>query len=186
MLTPSTPSLRYRLSIHSGVATLRPRDNSAPSDETRPYNPGEAAGVYKNSKVLAERLVERYVAERGLPAIIVNPSTPIGPGDVKPTPTGKVVLDAARGRIPAFIDTGINIVHVDDVAAGHLAAAARGMVGERFVLGGQMTGELLHLVFGETTEFISLDPWPSSNIGNGVLSFAISCKIITRLTGILS
>jgi dihydroflavonol-4-reductase len=126
-----------RIVYTSSVATLRPHDDTTPSDESRPYKPGEAAGVYKNSKVLAERLVEQYVAERGLPAVIVNPSTPIGPGDVKPTPTGKVVLEAARGRIPAFVDTGVNIVHVDDCAAGHLGAAAHGIVGERYVLGGQ-------------------------------------------------
>jgi nucleoside-diphosphate-sugar epimerase len=87
--------------------------------------------------VAAERLVERMAAERGLPVVIVNPSTPIGPGDIKPTPTGRMVLEAAQGKIPAFVDTGLNLVHVDDVAEGHLAALERGRIGERYVLGGQ-------------------------------------------------
>jgi len=77
------------------------------------------------------------VAERKLPAVIVNPSTPIGPCDVKPTPTGRIIVEAARGRIPAFIDTGLNLVNVDDVADGHLAALRRGKLGERYILGGQ-------------------------------------------------
>jgi len=77
------------------------------------------------------------VAERGLPAVIVNPSTPIGPCDVRPTPTGRIIIEAARGRIPAFIDTGLNLVHVDDVASGHLAALHHGKIGERYILGGQ-------------------------------------------------
>jgi dihydroflavonol-4-reductase len=72
-----------------------------------------------------------------LPAVIVNPSTPIGPRDVKPTPTGRIIVEAASGRMPAFVDTGLNLVHVDDVAAGHLAALARGTIGERYILGGE-------------------------------------------------
>ena len=109
----------------------------APSDETKPLDEHKAIGVYKRSKVAAERLVEKMVAEHGLPAVIVNPSTPIGPRDVKPTPTGRIVVEAARGRMPGFVDTGLNLVHVDDVADGHLAALARGKIGERYILGGQ-------------------------------------------------
>ena len=85
---------------------------------------------------LAEQLVEKMVAQ-GLPADIVNPSTPIGPRDVKPTPTGRMIFEAAAGRMPAFVDTGLNMVHVDDVAAGHIAALTRGRTGERYILGGQ-------------------------------------------------
>jgi len=77
------------------------------------------------------------VRDDGLPAVIVSPSTPIGPRDIKPTPTGRVIVEAALGKIPAFIDTGLNLVHVDDVAAGHLLALERGRVGESYVLGGQ-------------------------------------------------
>ena len=120
----------------SSVAPLR-IPPGAPADETGPLAPEEATGAYKRSKVVAERLVERLVAERGLPAVIVSPSTPIGPRDVKPTPTGRVIVEAANGRVPAFVDTGLNLVHVDDVAAGHLLAMDRGRVGERYILGGQ-------------------------------------------------
>ena len=72
-----------------------------------------------------------------LPAIIVNPTTPIGPRDIKPTPTGRIMVEAASGRIPAFVDTGLNFAHVDDVAEGHLLAFERGRIGERYILGGE-------------------------------------------------
>ena len=125
-----------RIVYTSSVATLRPLDG-APADETRPATPEQAVGAYKRSKVVAERLVEELVATRGLPAVIVSPSTPIGPGDVKPTPTGRIIVEAASGRMPAYVDSGLNLVHVDDVAAGHLLAMAHGKVGERYILGGQ-------------------------------------------------
>jgi dihydroflavonol-4-reductase len=125
-----------RVVYTSSVATLRP-DPAGPADETRPAQPEEAIGAYKRSKVIAERLIERMVAEDGLPAVIVNPSTPIGPRDVKPTPTGRIIVEAANGRMPAFVDSGLNLVHVDDVARGHLAALEHGRIGERYVLGGQ-------------------------------------------------
>jgi dihydroflavonol-4-reductase len=125
-----------RIVYTSSVATLKiPDDGSA--DETMPLPDGGGIGTYKRSKVAAERLVEAMVAERGLPVVIVNPSTPIGPRDVKPTPTGRIIIEAATGRMPAFLDTGLNLVHVDDVAAGHLLALRRGRVGERYILGGE-------------------------------------------------
>ena len=126
-----------RIVYTSSVATLRAGDASTSVDETSPLDEGEGVGAYKRSKVVAERLVERLVADRGLPAVIVNPSTPIGPRDVKPTPTGRIVVEAASGRIPAFVDTGLNLVHVDDVARGHLLALEKGVIGERYILGGQ-------------------------------------------------
>lgn len=125
-----------RVVYTSSVATLLP-DPAGPADETRAATPQQATGAYKRSKVVAERLVERMVAERGLPAVIVNPSTPIGPRDVRPTPTGRIVVEAASGKMPAFVDSGLNLVHVDDVAEGHLLAAAKGKVGERYILGGE-------------------------------------------------
>ena len=112
----------------SSVATLKPVAGG-PADETSRLQEKDAIGAYKRSKVAAERLVERMVAEQALPAVIVNPSTPIGPNDVRPTPTGRVIVEAAMGRIPAFVDTGLNLVHVDDVAEGHIAALERGRVG---------------------------------------------------------
>ena len=126
-----------RIVYTSSVATLRAPDQPTPIDETAPLAEGEGIGAYKESKVAAERLVERLVAERSLPAVIVMPSTPIGPRDIKPTPTGRIVVEAAMGRIPAFVDTGLNLVHVDDVAAGHVLAMENGRVGERYILGGQ-------------------------------------------------
>ena len=124
-----------RIVYTSSVATLLP-DPAGAADETRAATPDTVVGAYKRSKVVAERLVEDMVA-RGLPAIVVNPSTPIGPRDVKPTPTGRIIVEAASGRMPAFVDSGLNLVHVDDVAAGHLAAMDRGRVGERYILGGE-------------------------------------------------
>ncbi|MGI9168861.1 MAG: hopanoid-associated sugar epimerase [Caulobacteraceae bacterium] len=121
----------------SSVATLRAAGAATSIDEDSPLDDGEGIGVYKQSKVAAERLVERMVAERGLPAVIVNPSTPLGPRDVKPTPTVRSVGEAASGRIPAFVDTGLNLVHVDDVASGHVLAMEKGRIGERYILGGQ-------------------------------------------------
>jgi hopanoid-associated sugar epimerase len=126
-----------RIVYTSSVATLRAADAGTNVDESAPLAPGEAVGAYKESKVVAERLVERMVADQGLPAVIVNPSTPIGPRDIKPTPTGRILVEAAQGRIPAFIDTGLNLVHVDDVARGHLLAMEKGVVGRRYILGGQ-------------------------------------------------
>jgi dihydroflavonol-4-reductase len=124
-----------RIVYTSSVATLAPRRDGAPADERDRLAEGEAIGAYKRSKIAAERLVEDETG-RGLPAVIVNPSTPIGPRDGRPTPTGRILIEAARGRMPAFVDTGLNLVHVDDVAAGHLAALSRGKIGERYILGG--------------------------------------------------
>jgi dihydroflavonol-4-reductase len=126
-----------RIVYTSSVATLAPRPGGDPSDERWPLAESEAISAYKRSKVAAERMVEAMVAEQQLPVVIVNPSAPIGPRDVRPTPTGRIIIEAACGRMPAFIDTGLNLVHVDDVAAGHLAALRHGRNGERYVLGGQ-------------------------------------------------
>lgn len=126
-----------RIVYCSSVATLKLNEAGRPVDETSPNTPDHAIGAYKKSKTIAERLVERMVAEQGLPAVIVNPSTPIGPRDIKPTPTGRIIVEAANGKMPGYVDTGLNLVHVDDVAAGHLAAMDRGRIGERYILGGQ-------------------------------------------------
>jgi dihydroflavonol-4-reductase len=139
-----------RVVYTSSVATLKLREDGSPAEETVPLSEEEAIGAYKRSKVAAERLVERMIGD-GLPAIIVNPSTPIGPRDLRPTPTGRLILEAASGRMPAFIDTGLNLVHVDDVAQGHLAALTRGQIGERYILGGEnmtlaaLLGRIAHL-----------------------------------------
>jgi dihydroflavonol-4-reductase len=126
-----------RIVYTSSVATLALREDGKPADETEGLTPGQAVGAYKQSKVAAERVVELMVAEKGLPAVIVHPTAPLGPGDVKPTPTGRMVVRAAAGGMPAFVDTGLNLVHVDDVAAGHVAALRGGQIGERYILGGE-------------------------------------------------
>ncbi len=138
-----------RIVYTSSVATLLP-DPAGPADETRAATPDTVVGAYKRSKVEAERLVEAMIAAQGLPAVIVNPSTPIGPGDVRPTPTGRIVVEAANGRMPAFVDSGLNQVHVDDVATGHLRAMAQGRIGERYILGGAdvTLAELLAAIAG--------------------------------------
>ena len=125
-----------RLVYTSSVATLRP-DDHGPADETRMATAEQAVGAYKRSKVEAERIVDAAVVNDGLPAVLVLPSTPIGPRDVRPTPTGRIVVEAASGRMPAFVDSGLNLVHVDDVAEGHVLALQHGRIGERYILGGQ-------------------------------------------------
>jgi dihydroflavonol-4-reductase len=125
-----------RVVYTSSVGTIGLPADGSPGQEDTPVALTDMLGHYKRSKYLAEQLV-CDAARSGTPVVIVNPSTPVGPGDVKPTPTGQMVLDAACGRTPAYVDTGLNIVHVDDVAAGHLLAFHRGRAGERYILGGQ-------------------------------------------------
>ena len=140
-----------RIVYTSSVATIGIPLDGSPGEERTPAALSDMIGHYKRSKYLAEE-VARDAARTGLPVIIVNPSTPVGPGDIKPTPTGQLVLDAARGRMPAYVDTGLNVVHVDDVAAGHLLAFERGTAGERYILGGEdMTLQtILQLIAGLT------------------------------------
>ncbi|HVB35160.1 MAG TPA: hopanoid-associated sugar epimerase [Patescibacteria group bacterium] len=118
----------------STVATIAvPRPGPLPSEATQ-ARLDEMIGHYKRSKFLAEQEALR-AAQGGFPVVIVNPTTPVGPGDAKPTPTGRIIVDFLRGRMPAYVDTGLNLVAVEDVAAGHLLAAERGKPGERYILG---------------------------------------------------
>ncbi len=123
-----------RIVYTSSVAALKPLHGIA-VDETSRHSERTVIGAYKRSKLVAERLVERLAGE-GLPVVIVSPSTPIGPRDVKPTPTGRIIVQAANGGMPAFVDTGLNLVHVDDVAQGHLLALDKGRTGQVYILGG--------------------------------------------------
>jgi dihydroflavonol-4-reductase len=169
-----------RIVYTSSVATIGLPADGSPGQEDTPVTLGDMVGHYKRSKFLAEQ-VAREAARAGAPVVIVNPSTPIGPGDVKPTPTGQVVLDAAAGRTPAFIDTGLNIVHVDDVAAGHLLALERGRIGERYILGGQdMT---LREILGEIARLVGRSP-PRVRLPRAlVLPIAYAAEAVARITG---
>jgi dihydroflavonol-4-reductase len=158
-----------RVVYTSSVATLKlgaaDQGVTEPVDETARATEAQTIGVYKRSKVAAERVVEELVARRGLPAVIVNPSTPIGPRDVKPTPTGRIIVEAAQGKIPAFVDTGLNLVHVDDVAEGHLLALEAGRIGERYILGGDDVPlrEMLAIIArrtGRRAPTLQLPRWP--------------------------
>lgn len=170
-----------RVVYTSSVATLAVRMDGTSVDETFPLDEHKAIGAYKRSKVAAERLVERMIAEQSLPAVIVNPSTPIGPRDVKPTPTGRIIVDAARGRIPAFVDTGLNLVHVDDVAQGHVAALERGKVGERYILGGQNVhlSDMLAAIAG----LLGRRPPRIRMPRSAIVPLAVTAETIARFTG---
>ncbi len=121
----------------SSVAALGLVGDGTPGTESTPVHPEAIVGAYKQSKYLAEQAVRALVRDEGVPAVIVNPTAPVGPRDVKPTPTGRMVLDTAAGRMPAYVDTGLNLVHVDDVAEGHVLALERGRLGEAYILGGE-------------------------------------------------
>ena len=153
----------------SSVATLKPRSDGLPATEADAASPEEAIGPYKQSKTEAERLVEDMAAKSGLRAVIVNPSTPVGPRDIRPTPTGRVILEAARGKMPGYVDTGLNIVHVDDVARSCVAALTRGEVGERHILGGydvplgELLGHIAELQNRPPPKLLSRGPlWPAA------------------------
>jgi dihydroflavonol-4-reductase len=125
-----------RIVYTSSVATLGLPQDAAAADEDTPATQADMIGPYKQSKFAAEAVVRAMIADKGLPAVIVHPSTPIGPWDRRPTPTGQIIVEAASGNMPAYVDTGLNMVHVDDVADGHLLALEQGTPGERFILGG--------------------------------------------------
>ncbi len=121
----------------SSVAALGQSGDGTPANEDTPTDEADFVGIYKRSKYLAEKAVLDLARRESLPVVVVNPAAPVGPRDIKPTPTGKMILDAAAGRMPAYIDTGLNIVHVDDVAEGHVLALEKGRIGQRYVLGGE-------------------------------------------------
>lgn len=176
-------ALRARLErvvYTSSVATLRVTPETCAADETAVLSPTEAIGAYKRSKVLAERCVEDLIANEGLAAVIVNPSTPIGPRDIRPTPTGRIIVQAARGNMPAFVDTGLNLVNVDDVARGHLQALRCGRIGERYILGGEnvMLETLLADICGlagQPKPRLELPRWP-------LIPLAWAAESVARLT----
>ena len=170
-----------RIVYTSSVAALGASADDSATDEEAPAVESDMVGHYKRSKFLAERAAIEMVATRDAPVIIVNPSTPLGPGDVRPTPTGRIVLDAMRGRIPAFVDTGLNVVHVDDVAAGHVAAMEKGEIGRRYILGGDDLS--LRQILTQVAETVGRRP-PTVAIPHGVaMLIARGAEAMARVTG---
>jgi dihydroflavonol-4-reductase len=170
-----------RIVYTSSVAALGINKDETPADETTPSVLEDMIGVYKRSKFLAEEAVHKLVAEKNAPVVIVNPSAPVGPRDIKPTRTGELIADAAAGRMPAFVDTGLNVVHVDDVAEGHVLAWQKGKIGERYILGGENL--TLASILREISEIVGRKP-PRISIPHGVvMPIAYIAEALTRLSG---
>jgi len=166
----------------SSVAALGQIGDGTPADEDTPAKEGDFIGTYKKSKYLAERAVLDLARAENLPVVVVNPAAPVGPRDIKPTPTGKMIRDAAAGRMPAYIDTGLNIVHVDDVAEGHALALEQGRIHERYVLGGENMA--LRDVLALVAEVAGKRP-PSVRLPEGaVWPVAWAMEVFANLTGI--
>jgi dihydroflavonol-4-reductase len=169
-----------RIVYTSSVATFDLRAGGL-ADETRHLPSTEAVGAYKRSKIIAEELVAEMIDRNSLPAVIVNPSTPIGPRDVKPTPTGRIIIEAASGRMPAFIETGLNFVHVDDCAAGHLAVLQRGRIGERYILGGENV--TLRQMLIDIAGIVGRRARPLRLPRHALYPFAYGAEMLARATG---
>jgi dihydroflavonol-4-reductase len=169
-----------RIVYTSSVAALKPVHGQA-VDETSRHTPQSVIGAYKLSKLLAEREVERRIAEEGLPAVIVSPSTPIGPRDIKPTPTGRIIVEMANGKMPAFLDTGLNLVHVEDVAEGHFLALERGQIGQNYILGGEDVP--LETMLGDIGRMVGRKP-PRMKLPRAPLfPLAYAAEAMARFTG---
>ena len=169
-----------RVVYTSSVATLGLVAEGSADEET-PSSLEDMIGPYKRSKFQAEEVVRDLVERRGVPAVIVNPSTPVGPRDRKPTPTGRLIIEAARGHMPGYVDTGLNIAHVDDVAVGHLAAAETGRIGERYILGGEDMS--LAQILAEVAQAAGARA-PRMRVPYGVAyPAAIGAELVARLTG---
>jgi dihydroflavonol-4-reductase len=182
LLTAAQAAGVNRMVYTSSVAVLGYHKDGTSADETTPVTLDDMIGVYKHSKYLAEDKVRELIRTHQLPCVIVNPSTPIGPRDVKPTPTGRIITEAVKGRMPAYVDTGLNIAHVDDVAMGHWLAFQRGMVGERYILGGENLGlgEILAIIAQHIGK-----PAPTVKLPRGPLyPLAFGAELVARLTGI--
>jgi len=180
LLTAALEAGAERVVYTSSVATLGLVAGGSADEET-PSRLDDMIGPYKRSKFAAEEVARGLARERGLPVVIVNPSTPVGAGDIKPTPTGRLIVEAARGQMPAFVDTGLNIVHVDDVAEGHLAAAENGRIGERYILGGENLA-LAEILAGVAQAVGRRPPW--LRVPHGVLfPVAIGAELVARITG---
>ena len=170
-----------RIVYTSSVATLGREPSGRPADEQTPVTIDDMTGHYKRSKFLAEEDVNRLVRDEKIPVVIVNPSTIIGPRDIRPTPTGRMVEEAARGKIPAFVDTGLNVVHVDDVAIGHVQAYEHGKIGERYVLGGD--DMMLREILAEIASLVGRRPPRIRLPRAAVLPVAYVAEFAARIRG---
>lgn len=154
----------------------------AATDETTPVSEAQMSNHYKRSKWRAE-VVARELAAKGLPVVIVNPSAPVGPRDVKPTPTGQVIVDFLNRQMPAYLDTGLNWVHVRDVAHGHILAAEKGRVGERYILGHAEGNWTMKAALDVLEEITGL-PAPKMQVPYAVaLGAAYVNEVVSALTG---
>jgi len=170
-----------RIVYTSSVAALGVLPGDAVADEKTPVTFADMIGPYKQSKFLAEAAVTKLIEDEGLPVVIVNPSTPIGPRDIKPTPTGRLIVEAAAGRMPAYVETGLNVAHVDDVAEGHLLAFEKGRVGERYILGGENMS--LQAILGAVAEAAGRRA-PKLKIPHGaILPIAYAAEAWARISG---
>jgi dihydroflavonol-4-reductase len=171
-----------RIVYTSSVGTLGIPADGTPGTEATPVGLADMVGDYKRSKFLAEREAERAAA-RGVPVVIVNPSAPVGPWDWKPTPTGKMLVDYLRGRMFAYLETGLNVVHVRDVARGHLRAAERGRVGERYILGHAEGNLALREIFARLAPYTGI-PAPRWRLPHGAaLGIAGVLEAVARVSG---
>ncbi len=160
----------------STVGTIGMRTDGVPANEDSPVSLDDMIGHYKRSKFMAEQVAREFAAS-GLPVVIVNPTTPVGAGDIKPTPTGKIILDFIEGRMPAYVDTGLNFVPVEDVARGHLLADERGRLGERYILGGENWSleellDALARISGRRTPRVRI-PWFAARMAASVDNFVM-------------
>ncbi|VBB69428.1 Dihydroflavonol-4-reductase [invertebrate metagenome] len=170
-----------RIVYTSSVATLGLNTSGTPADEDTPVSLTDMIGPYKRSKFLAEAEIKRLVAAEALPVVIVNPSMPVGPRDIKPTPTGRLIRAAVTGRMPAYVETGLNLVHVDDVAAGHWLAWRNGSIGERYILGGENMS--LYDMLTTIAILVNRKP-PSIQLPYGIaFSLAVLAELIASLVG---
>lgn len=169
-----------RIVYTSSVGTLGNPGDGTPGSEDAPVGLGDMVGHYKKSKFLAEREAERFVA-RGLPLVIVNPSTPVGPLDIKPTPTGRIIVDFLNRKMPAYLDTGLNIIAVEDCARGHILAEQKGVIGRKYILGN--TNLTLREIFAVLEEITGL---PAPGVRLPYLPILLAAYVnegLSRITG---
>lgn len=180
LLTAALKSGCERVVYTSSVGTLGNPGDGTPGSEDTPVSFDDMVGHYKKSKFLAEREAEKFI-DKGLGLVIVNPSTPVGPQDIKPTPTGKIIVDFLNNKMPAYLDTGLNLIAVEDCARGHILAAQKGRIGSKYILGNRNLTlrdifAMLERLTGMPAPRVRLPYWP-------ILLAAYCNEGLSRLTG---